>query len=338
MMNSYVEHVRQPVSRGVEKFLGWLSWIILLGVTALSLFAALVVLNNPNNLNRLESLINRLNINITANGQLLSASDVALNIQNGIWLFIIYLIIVLIFSFIGLVMMRWRVFAAIVFLLLAIITIPLFIVLVPLFFFIVSILLFVRKDKILPIQGMEQQQSFQDNQGRVNNQPRQSESRQSQPMESNYQQKNEQNNEKAFIANQPNTKEEEHVESQQHEVHSETTNNEEVLSRSKKHQKHQKQNEQMNEFNNEQVEFDQNEVNNQEDLGQRNQDPYNYETTHSDEYQVQPGRQKKEKKVKKEKPNATFERRNNYEKRMQQQKNYFEEKNNSEQDVEKKDK
>ncbi|WP_239749410.1 DUF4064 domain-containing protein [Mammaliicoccus sp. H-M34] len=337
MMNSYVEHVRQPVSRGVEKFLGWLSWIILLGVTALSLFAALVVLNNPNNLNRLESLINRLNINITANGQLLSASDVALNIQNGIWLFIIYLIIVLIFSFIGLVMMRWRVFAAIVFLLLAIITIPLFIVLVPLFFFIVSILLFVRKDKILPIQGMEQQ-SFQDNQGRVNNQPRQSESRQSQPMESNYQQKNEQNNEKAFIANQPNTKEEEHVESQQHEVHSETTNNEEVLSRSKKHQKYQKQNEQMNEFNNEQGEFDQNEVNNQEDLGQRNQDPYNYETTQSDEYQVQPGRQKKEKKVKKEKPNATFERRNNYEKRMQQQKNYFDEKNNSEQDVEKKDK
>ena len=49
-MNSYVEHVRQPVGRGAEKFFGWFAWIITLGVTALSLFAALVVLNNPTNM------------------------------------------------------------------------------------------------------------------------------------------------------------------------------------------------------------------------------------------------------------------------------------------------
>ena len=60
MMNSYVEHVRQPVGRGAEKFFGWFAWIITLGVTALSLFAALVVLNNPTNINRLETLIEQL--------------------------------------------------------------------------------------------------------------------------------------------------------------------------------------------------------------------------------------------------------------------------------------
>ena len=86
-----------------------------MGITVLSLFAALVVLNNPENINRLETLINRLNINITTNGQLMSASEVALNIQNGIWLFIIYLIIVLIFSFIGLVFEMENIFGFCIF-------------------------------------------------------------------------------------------------------------------------------------------------------------------------------------------------------------------------------
>ncbi|MFC7086234.1 DUF4064 domain-containing protein [Mammaliicoccus vitulinus] len=342
MMNSYVEHVKQPVSRGAEKFFGWLAWIIVLGITALSLFAALVVLNNPDNLNRLESLINRLNINITANGQLLSASEVALNIQNGIWLFIIYLIIVLIFSFIGLVLMRWRLFSGIVFLLLAVITIPLFIVLVPLFFFIVSILLFVRKDKILPIQGMGQQQYFQDDRESVNQQPRQT-----QPLQParKHQEKPEPHNDQTIGSNQPNikqeepTKQEEPIEQKtEEETYHDASNSEEVLSRSKKHQKHKKQKNQIDESYNDENELDQEELEHQEDLSKRKQDPYNYETTQSDEYQENLGKQKKEKKVKKEKPNAAIERRNNYEKRMQQQKKYFEEKNSSDQEVAKNDK
>ncbi|MGK9045153.1 DUF4064 domain-containing protein [Mammaliicoccus vitulinus] len=336
MMNSYVEHVRQPVGRGAEKFFGWLAWIIVLGITALSLFAALVVLNNPDNLNRLESLINRLNINITANGQLLSASEVALNIQNGIWLFIIYLIVVLIFSFIGLVLMRWRIFSGIVFLLLAIITIPLFIVLVPLFFFIVSILLFVRKDKILPIQGMGQQQYFQDDRESVNQQPRQT-----QPLQParKHQEKTERYNDQTIGSNQSNTKQEEPTEQKtEEETYDDASNSEEVLSRRKKHQKHKKQKDQIDESYNDENELDQEDLKHQEDLGQRKQDPYNYETTQSDEYQENLGKQKKEKKVKKEKPNAAIERRSNYEKRMQQQKKYFEGKSSSDQEVAKKDK
>lgn len=325
MMNSYVEHVRQPVGRGVEKFLGWFAWIILLGITVLSLFAALVVLNNPENINRLETLINRLNINITTNGQLMSASEVALNIQNGIWLFIIYLIIVLIFSFIGLVLMRWRIFSAFVFLLLAIITIPLFIVLVPLFFFIVCILLFVRKDKILPVQGMAPQQPYYENQ-RENIQPQPRERQRVEPK-------------KQYR--------EEHVEESSHEKErsaqvdsveqTETTHSEEVLSRSKKHQNKKQRNQQEETKVEDLDDANQSDINLQEDIGQRHEDPYNYETTQSDEYQVQPDKLKKEKKPKKVKPNATIERRNNYEKRMQQQKKYFEEKNKDEQNIDKND-
>src|SRR5699024_3349885 len=55
------------------------------------------------------------------------------------------------------------------------------------------------------------------------------------------------------------------------------------------------------------------------EIGQRSDDPYSYQTTQPDDYQVTSGVTKKEKKPKKVKPNATIERRKNYEKRMEQQ-------------------
>src|SRR5699024_7513223 len=53
------------------------------------------------------------------------------------------------------------------------------------------------------------------------------------------------------------------------------------------------------------------------EIGQRSDDPYSYQTTQPDDYQVTSGVTKKEKKPKKVKPNATIERRKNYEKRIQ---------------------
>ncbi|WP_323702734.1 DUF4064 domain-containing protein [Mammaliicoccus sp. Dog046] len=334
-MNSYVEHVRQPVGRGFERFFGWLAWFILIGVTAISLFAALVVLNNPTNINRLETLINRLNINMTVNGQLLSSSELALNIQNWIWLFIIYLIIVLIFSFIALVLMRWRVFSATVFLILAVVTIPLFIVLVPLFFFLVSILLFVRKDKIIPMQGRQQEPFVKHDQDRVVQQPRPS-----RPVQAEKEQR-EVRKEKPVARDEHVEKPEKVEETSQPTEQQETvsqSSNDEVLSRSKKHQKHKKHKQPVveNEDNNEQTE--QTEQNQTEEVATEQQDPYNYETTQADEYQASEEKPKKEKKPKKVKPNAAIERRNNYDQRMQQQKKYFENKNQDAQNITNKDK
>ena len=42
----------------------------------------------------------------------------------------------------------------------------------------------------------------------------------------------------------------------------------------------------------------QSDINLQEDIGQRHEDPYNYETTQSDEYQVQPDKLKKKRNLK----------------------------------------
>ncbi|WP_415362956.1 hypothetical protein L1F34_001805 [Mammaliicoccus lentus] len=307
-MNSYVEHVRQPVGRGAEKFFGWFAWIITLGVTALSLFAALVVLNNPTNINRLETLIEQLNINITSNGQILTSSQIALNIQNGIWLFIIYLIIVLIFSFIGLVLMRWRIFSALVFLLLSVVTLPLFIVLVPLFFFITSILLFIRKDKILPVEGMRRPEPM------YNEPIKQPEERKPIPPQEPVQPRRQEKQ----VETEPEINENE----------AQDSGNDEILSRTRKYQKNKRFKEPVAEEEKtettetdatESEEKDVDEVDENGEIGQRSDDPYSYQTTQPDDYQVTSGVSKKEKKPKKVKPNATIERRKNYEKRMEQQ-------------------
>ena len=307
-MNSYVEHVRQPVGRGAEKFFGWFAWIITLGVTALSLFAALVVLNNPTNINRLETLIEQLNINITSNGQILTSSQIALNIQNGIWLFIIYLIIVLIFSFIGLVLMRWRIFSALVFLLLSVVTLPLFIVLVPLFFFITSILLFIRKDKILPVEGMRRPEPM------YNEPIKQPEERKPIPPQEPVQPRRQEKQ----VETEPEINENE----------AQDSGNDEILSRTRKHQKNKRFKEPVaEEEKTETTETDATESEEKDvdaadengEIGQRSDDPYSYQTTQPDDYQVTSGVSKKEKKPKKVKPNATIERRKNYEKRMEQQ-------------------
>ncbi|GGI41459.1 DUF4064 domain-containing protein [Mammaliicoccus stepanovicii] len=308
-MSSYVEHVKQPVGRGFEKFFGWLAWIIVLGVTVLSLFAALVLLNNPTNLNKLETLIDQLKINVQSNGQFLSSAEIALNIQNGIWLFIIYLIIVLIFAFIGLVLIRWRIFSALLFLILAIVTLPLVIVLVPLLFFIVSILLFVRKDKVLPIQDRAHPRQHFDEREAYNEQVR--------PLPRQPQYRNNEENEfshKEEVPEESNTND---------SIEQTETANHEILSRSKKHQKQHKPQKQEEITEEEVNESDDLNYGEQDNIGQRQESPYNYQTTQADDYQVQTEKQKR-KKEKKEKPNATIERRKNYEKRMKQQNKYFE--------------
>lgn len=313
-MNSYVEHVRHPVGRGVEKFLGWFAWLIILGVTVLSLFAALVLLNDPVNISRLESLINRLNINVTSSsGELLSSSEVALNIQNGIWLFIIFLIIVLIFNFIGLVLMRWRVFSGLVFLLLAFITIPLIVVLVPVFLFIVSMMLFFRKDKMIPVQNIppEKANHFTERQNREQDVKHAPKHDHREP---------EHNKDVQLESNEENYKQQS-IQREQDPVAPNESSHSEVLSRTQKNKKKNltQENEQNIELENETKP----QYEDEHDGEQRDQ--YQYETTQADDYQVPPRETKKEKKEKKEKPTATADRRANYEKRMNQQKKYFDE-------------
>ena len=145
------QQVARPVSRIAEKILGWLSWVLLLLTTIVAMFFGLVLFSNENSIQNIENGIanNQTILTFLANNNL-TATQFVITMQNGVWAFIVYLIVCLLISFLALISMKHRVVSGLLFLLVAILTIPLFFILVPLFFVIVAIMMFARKDKITP--------------------------------------------------------------------------------------------------------------------------------------------------------------------------------------------
>ncbi|MBI5975817.1 lipoteichoic acid stability factor AuxB [Staphylococcus canis] len=146
MVGDAYNQIKRPPSRVAEKILGWLSWILLLAMTIVAMFFGLVLFSNENSIQSLENNIanNSFFQDILANNNM-TATQLVIMLQNGVWAFIVYLIICLLISFLALISMNYRIVSGLLFLITAIITIPVFFILVPLFFFIVAMMMFIRK-------------------------------------------------------------------------------------------------------------------------------------------------------------------------------------------------
>lgn len=145
------QQVTRPVSRIAEKILGWLSWALLLLTTIIAMFFGLVLFSNENSIQNIENgIANNQTIQTFLANNNLTATQFVISMQNGVWAFIVYLIVCLLISFLALISMKHRIVSGLLFLLVAILTIPLFFILVPLFFIIVAIMMFARKDKVIP--------------------------------------------------------------------------------------------------------------------------------------------------------------------------------------------
>ena len=145
------QQVTRPVSRIAEKILGWLSWALLLLTTIIAMFFGLVLFSNENSIQNIENgIANNQTIQTFLANNNLTATQFVISMQNGVWAFIVYLIVCLLISFLALISMKHRIVSGLLFLLVAILTIPLFFIVVPLFFVIVAIMMFARKDKVIP--------------------------------------------------------------------------------------------------------------------------------------------------------------------------------------------
>ncbi|WP_086429590.1 lipoteichoic acid stability factor AuxB [Staphylococcus cornubiensis] len=141
-------HISRPVNRLAEKILGWLSWLLLLGTTVVAMFFGLVLFSNENSIQSLEnSIANNATLQELLTNNNMNATQFVIMLQNGVWAFIVYLIVCLLISFLALISMNHRIVSGLLFLLVAIVTVPLFFILVPLFFFIIALMMFIRKDK-----------------------------------------------------------------------------------------------------------------------------------------------------------------------------------------------
>ena len=159
--------ISRPVNRLAEKILGWLSWILLLGATVVAMFFGLVLFSNENSIQKLENgVANNATLQDFLASNNLNATQLVIMLQNGVWAFIVYLIVCLLISFLALISMNHRIVSGLLFLLVAIITLPLFFILVPLFFFIVALMMFGRKEKyeLVPMyQDMGGYPSYREN-------------------------------------------------------------------------------------------------------------------------------------------------------------------------------
>ncbi|HHU6750677.1 TPA: lipoteichoic acid stability factor AuxB [Staphylococcus pseudintermedius] len=141
-------HISRPVNRLAEKILGWLSWLLLLGTTVVAMFFGLVLFSNESSIQSLEnSIANNATLQELLTNNNMNATQFVIMLQNGVWAFIVYLIICLLISFLALISMNHRIVSGLLFLLVAIVTLPLFFILVPLFFFIIALMMFIRKEK-----------------------------------------------------------------------------------------------------------------------------------------------------------------------------------------------
>ncbi|KIX90056.1 hypothetical protein TP70_10065 [Staphylococcus microti] len=149
MTGDIYTQVRRPVNRVAEKILGWLSWLLLLGTTVVAMFFGLVLFSNESSIQNFEAeLANNAGVqNFLANYNMTS-TELIIHLQNGVWAFIVYLIVCLLISFLGLISMNHRVISGLLFLAVAIMTLPLIFMLVPIFFFIIALMMFGRKPRL----------------------------------------------------------------------------------------------------------------------------------------------------------------------------------------------
>ena len=153
MSGEQYTQIKRPVSRLTEKVLGWLSWVMLLVLTIITMFIALVSFSNNTSIANLENALNNNEIaqQLLANNGY-NTTQFVIWLQNGVWAIIVFFIICLLISFLALISMNIRILSGFLFLISAIITIPLVLLVVtliiPILFFIIAIMMFVRKDKI----------------------------------------------------------------------------------------------------------------------------------------------------------------------------------------------
>ncbi|MDO5375862.1 lipoteichoic acid stability factor AuxB [Staphylococcus rostri] len=149
MTGDIYTQVRRPVSRVAEKILGWLSWILLLGTTVIAMFFGLVLFSNESSIQNLEvELANNPTIQGWLANYNMTSTELVIQLQNGVWAFIVYLIVCLLISFLALISMNHRIISGLLFLGVAILTLPLIVMLVPIFFFIIALMMFGRKARL----------------------------------------------------------------------------------------------------------------------------------------------------------------------------------------------
>ncbi|UXR78970.1 MULTISPECIES: DUF4064 domain-containing protein [unclassified Staphylococcus] len=149
MTGEMYTQIRRPVNRLAEKILGWLSWLLILGATVIAMFFGLVLFSNENSIQRLEvELANNPTVQEILANYNLTATELVIQLQNGVWAFIVYLIVCLLISFLALISMNHRILSGILFLIVSFITLPLIVMLVPIFFFIIALMMFGRKERI----------------------------------------------------------------------------------------------------------------------------------------------------------------------------------------------
>ncbi|HDY9671113.1 TPA: DUF4064 domain-containing protein [Staphylococcus argenteus] len=153
MTGEQFTQIKRPVSRLTEKVLGWLCWVMLLVLTIITMFIALVSFSNNTSIANLENTLNNnafIQQLLAGNGY--NTTQFVIWLQNGIWAIIVYFIVCLLISFLALISMNIRILSGFLFLVSAFVTIPLILLIVtliiPILFFIIAMMMFIRKDKV----------------------------------------------------------------------------------------------------------------------------------------------------------------------------------------------
>ncbi len=127
--------------------------VMLLVLTVITMFIALVSFSNNTSIANLENTLNNnafIQQLLAGNGY--NTTQFVIWLQNGIWAIIVYFIVCLLISFLALISMNIRILSGFLFLISAIVTIPLVLLIVtlmiPILFFIIAMMLFIRKDKV----------------------------------------------------------------------------------------------------------------------------------------------------------------------------------------------
>ena len=139
----------KPFKRTVEKVLAWIANVILIVLTGFlaygSFFKISVIKDNPEFLNLFKSELEK-----NPNGVNLSAEQILDYTIQGLKMYSVLLIVLVVVALLATFLMKKRILSGILFLLLAIVTaVGTVGVLIPvyLFYFIVAIMLFVRKER-----------------------------------------------------------------------------------------------------------------------------------------------------------------------------------------------
>ncbi len=144
----------KPFKRTVEKVLAWIANIILIVITGFlaygSLFKISVLKDNPEFLNLFKSELEKSPNGANLNGVNLSAEQILDYTIQGLKIYSVLLIVLVVFALLATFLMKKRILSGVLFLVLAIVvavgTVGL-LVPVYLFYFIVAIMLFVRKER-----------------------------------------------------------------------------------------------------------------------------------------------------------------------------------------------